>query len=415
MRSSASVRGGLSSLPETRPTLDPYGAFLLIHRIAIAGYRSIRSLTVRLGELTVVTGPNGSGKTNLYRSLRLIASAANGNLNQSLAEEGGFESVLWAGPETIPNEMKRGEVPVQGTLRRKPIALKLAFSADPMSYCIDLGHPIPNDSMFDGDPEIKRECIWTGPTPDARSLCVDRKGANLRCRSGKGKWQDIDLHLSRGTSLMTEYADPFAAPEIIVMKEQLRGWRFYDTFRCDSHAPARLPSPQTFTPVMANDGSNLAAALQTIREIGDSHIVEQAIEEAFPGSQLHVQSGESGMQVVLTQPGMLRGLTARELSDGTLRYLLLLAALFSPRPPELLVLNEPETSLHPELIEPLANMICRAAERSQVIVVSHNQQLVARLERDDICVPVRLNKETGETIVEGTDLLSQHGWKWPAR
>jgi predicted ATPase len=103
------------------------------------------------------------------------------------------------------------------------------------------------------------------------------------------------------------------------------------------------------------------------------------------------------------------------LSDGTLRYLLLLAALFSPRPPELLVLNEPETSLHPELIEPLANMICRAAERSQVIVVSHNQQLVARLERDDICVPVRLNKETGETIVEGTDLLSQHGWKWPAR
>ncbi|EMI51894.1 AAA family ATPase, partial [Rhodopirellula sallentina] len=65
----------------------------MIHRIAIAGYRSIRSLTVRLGELTVVTGPNGSGKTNLYRSLRLIASAANGNLNQSLAEEGGFESV----------------------------------------------------------------------------------------------------------------------------------------------------------------------------------------------------------------------------------------------------------------------------------------------------------------------------------
>ncbi len=74
----------------------------------------------------------------------------------------------------------------------------------------------------------------------------------------------------------------------------------------------------------------------------------------------------------LEQPGMLRGLTAAELSDGTLRFLLLVAALLTPRPPELMVLNELENSLHPELIPALGRLIKRAAESSQVIVVSHN-------------------------------------------
>ncbi|MCP4885631.1 MAG: AAA family ATPase, partial [Planctomycetaceae bacterium] len=124
---------------------------------------------------------------------------------------------------------------------------------------------------------------------------------------------------------------------------------------------------------------------------------------------------EGGMQVMLAQSGMLRQLSARELSDGTLRYLLLVAALFSPRPPELLILNEPETSLHPDLISPLASMIRLAAENSQVIVVSHNERLVQELESDEICISIRLQKQLGETVLEDGDLLDQHGWKWPAR
>jgi predicted ATPase len=80
-----------------------------------------------------------------------------------------------------------------------------------------------------------------------------------------------------------------------------------------------------------------------------------------------------------------------------------------------MVLNEPENSLHPELIPALARLIQLAAESSQVIVVSHNPILVSALESDSNCVPIRLEKVNGATLLQDGDLLSQYGWKWPSR
>lgn len=372
----------------------------MIDQIAIAGYRSIRSIILRLGQLNVVTGANGSGKSNVYRALKLIADAAAGRLAESLAREGGFNSVRWAGPKSNDKD---------------PVSLRLGFSSHPFSYCFDLGLPIPSNSAFDFDPEMKRECLWHGVGMDAKSLCADRRTTTLRTRAAGGKWTDVDLSLSRHASMLSEYADPFNAPELIVMREILRSWRFYDTFRVDNGSPARRPSIATFTPIMSGDGSDLAAALQTIREIGDHDGLDRTIDDAFPGSKIRIGAGDSGMQVGLEQPGIFRELTAAELSDGTLRFLLLVAAMLTPRPPELMVLNEPENSLHPDLIPALGRLIKVAAENSQVIVVSHNPILVGELESDEICVPIRLVKDDGATILKDGDLLSQYGWKWPSR
>jgi len=115
------------------------------------------------------------------------------------------------------------------------------------------------------------------------------------------------------------------------------------------------------------------------------------------------------------QHGLLRPLRAAELSDGTLRYLLWIAALLTPRPPSLLVLNEPETSLHPDLLPPLARLVARAAERSQIIVVSHAPRLIAALEEQRGCNSIELEKALGETRVAGTEPLDRPSWHWPAR
>lgn len=372
-------------------------------------------MVLRLGTLNVVTGANGSGKSNLYRALRLLVDAAEGRLVHALAREGGFASALWAGPEVISREMREGLVPVQGGKRSKPIALRLGFTADPFSYSLDVGLPQPSESMFASDPEIKRECLWRGVGMQSKTLCVDRRGSSLRVRGERGKWNEVDLDMAARNSMFAAYADPYAAPELIVMREIFRSWRFYDTFRTDAEAPARRPSIGTFTPVMSGDGSDLPAAFQTIREIGDASGLAESIDDAFPGSTVEVALSSAGMQLVLRQPGMLRNLSTAELSDGTLRYLLLVAALLTPRPPDLMVINEPENSLHPELIPALARLILKASENSQVIVVSHHRLLVDQLEEDESCTPIRLRKQMGETVVEGAGLLEQYGWKWPAR
>lgn len=142
-------------------------------------------------------------------------------------------------------------------------------------------------------------------------------------------------------------------------------------------APVRKPQIGTHTPVLGNDGSDLAAASQTIVEIGDGSTLEAAIDDAFPGTRVSVINQDGFFEIAMQQHGLLRALKASELSDGTLRYLLLVAALLTPRPPELLVLNEPETSLHPDLLPALGRLIALAAESSQVIVVSHASRLIS--------------------------------------
>jgi predicted ATPase len=120
-------------------------------------------------------------------------------------------------------------------------------------------------------------------------------------------------------------------------------------------------------------------------------------------------------EVEMRQHGLLRPLKAAELSDGTLRYLLWVAALLTPRPPGLLVLNEPETSLHPELLPALARLISKAAERSQVLVVSHAAALIDALQQQPGCHSIVLEKAFGETRVVDADDYTGPSWQWPAR
>ncbi|HLT60396.1 MAG TPA: AAA family ATPase [Microlunatus sp.] len=191
-------------------------------------------------------------------------------------------------------------------------------------------------------------------------------------------------------------------------------YRKYRQLRTDPQAPARAPQVPTRTPVLAHDGGDLAAALATIEEVGDAALLRSTIADAFGGSELCFGDGS---ELRLRQPGMLRPLGVAELSDGTLRYLLLVAALLSPRPPELLVLNEPEASLHPELYGSLAGLVAAASAATQLIVVSHSPELVRRIEqaRPEDYVRIELIKELGETLVAGQGRLDRPSWRWPDR
>ncbi|MGC3981730.1 MAG: AAA family ATPase [Steroidobacteraceae bacterium] len=385
----------------------------MLTTLAITNYRSLRNIRLPLSQLNVVHGENGSGKSSLYRSLRLLAEAAQGGVVAALAREGGLDSTLWAGPETISPAMKRGEQPVQGGPRSEPVNLRLGFATEALSYCIDLGLPIPSSSAFAYDPEIKRECIWSGPVLRPAALLVDRINAAVKVRDDAGEWRIVSSKLASFESMLTQISDTRGAPEVINIREQIRSWRFYDHFRTDAESPVRQAQLGTRTPVLSHDGHDLAAALQTIREIGDTELLDKTIDDAFPGSVLAIRGGR--FELSLRQAGLLRALTAAELSDGTLRYLLLTAALLTPRPPRLMVLNEPETSLHPDLLPALGRLIVAASQHSQLWVVSHSNRLIAALQEAAACNSIKLLKILGETQIEGQDLLEQPTWHWPKR
>jgi predicted ATPase len=382
----------------------------LITRLCVAGYRSLRDVRLEVGALTVVTGANGSGKSSLYRALKLLADVAQGRVIQSLAIEGGLSSVLWAGPEAFSRAMKRGEQPVQGTRRKDVVALKLGFSSDDYGYAIDLGLPIDGGN-FARDPQIKTESLWTGPLLQRANCFAERRGPSVTLRDRNGERRQAYTQLQSFDSMLTHCANPADGAELLLLRERLRDWRFYDHFRTDSDAPARRRQVGTRTPVLASDGTDLAAAIATIQEIGIEGELEAAIGDAFPGGTIDVAVTDGYFEVEMRQHGLLRPLKTAELSDGTLRYLLLVAALLSPRPPALMILNEPETSLHPDLLPPLARLIARAARRSQLIVVSHAATLVSAL-KDADAKEIVLSKHLGETVVADQE---RPAWNWPTR
>jgi predicted ATPase len=391
----------------------------MIETLAISGYRSLRNLVLPLGCLNLVTGANGAGKSSLYRALRLLGDAALNTVVASLAREGGLPSTLWAGPETIARSVRLGEHPVEGTLRQKSVSLKLGFAGDTYGYCIDLGYPPPAQTAFLLDPAIKRECIWHGSIYRRASVLVDRANRLVQlapARSAKSE-EPILLtkELSPHDSMLATIADPQRAPEMLAVREAIRGWRFYEGFRTDQASPVRVPQVGTFTPVLGNEGSDLPAALETIRMFGDGEALDRTVDDAFPGSRVQIEMQSVRFEVQLHQHGLLRPLAAAELSDGTLRFLLWTAALLTPRPPELMVLNEPETSLHPDLLPALARLISLASAKTQIVVVSHAPALIRALEQNGNCKRHQLEKSFGETTLAGATRFNTPKWEWPSR
>ncbi|GGV48208.1 ATPase [Streptomyces longisporoflavus] len=395
----------------------------MITTLAVENYRSLRKLIVPLDRLNVVTGANGTGKSSLYRALRLLAESARGGAISALAHEGGLPSTLWAGPGKLGRAVREGRHAVQGTVRTEPVSLRLGFAGDDFGYAVDFGHPQSSGpaSLFNLDPEIKREATWAGPVLRPAALLSDRAGPAVRTRTADGGWHRSVNEIRPYDSMLSELADPQLAPDLLRLRELIRSWRFYDHVRTDAEAPARAARVGTRTPVLSGDGSDLAAALQTIRETGDHAALDAAVDDAFPGSRIDVADHGGRFELLLHQHGLLRPLGAAELSDGTLRYLLWTAALLTPRPPSLLVLNEPETSLHPDLLRPLAELILTATKDTQIVLVTHARPLADAIEKGaprhrlDVN-SIELVKEFGQTTVSGREsLLDEPLWHWPKR
>ena len=365
-----------------------------ITSLHVAGYRSIRSIYLDLKPVNVVLGANGTGKSNLYRSLYLLWSAAAGNLAGAIADEGGMPSILSAGSLRRPGQK----------------SVTLSVDIDDLSYQIVIGLVPLSDRIgdelmgyFQKDPDIKIEKVNVDYRGKQISLMARKRGY-ISARNMDGRPIEYPLVVAHCESVLTGLREPHLFPDLSKLRSEILSWRFYHNFRTDFHSPLRRPQVPVFTPVLSHDGRDLASALATIAAVEGAAAINEAVSDAFPDSTIGFKADDDVLALTMRMPGLNRSFSALELSDGTLQYLCLIAALLSPRPASFLALNEPETSIHPSLYEAMARLIVQAGKKSQLWVTTHSEELARYIEKAAGVKAIELEKVNGATCVVGAKL-----------
>jgi predicted ATPase len=370
---------------------------MLLRSMSAENYRSLRSIRMDLGQVNLFVGENGAGKSNLYRSLQLVQAAVRGTFAQEIAAEGGMGSALWTGKRR-PNE------PVRIRLEAELLDEDRAIT---FRYRIEAGLRPPAAAGFAFEPQVKVEelSIETGRRP---VTMMKRAGPGVMVRNEAGRMvEHPEQALTSETAVLLGDAGHY--PEVGTFRRAVSQWRFFHGFRSDRDSALRQPCLAVTAPLLDEDGANMAAVFATLKWTrGDTVDLDRAVADAFDGARLSVPEPEEFASYGLIFPQFpQRVFQPRELSDGQIRFLALAAALLSYRTPPLIALNEPEASLHPDMLPPLAEMIARAAQSSQLWIVTHSERLAREVETRCGVRAKRVVRNDGATWIDRMRLTGE--------
>jgi predicted ATPase len=369
---------------------------LPVREFSASGYRSLERIAYPMSRLDVFVGANGAGKSNLYRGLELLRASAENTLGAQLAAEG-LSASMWAG-------RRRRDQPAEMTFA---VTLDAPDRTDAtLRYEVTAGFPAPTMAAFETEPQIKAETLIYA-AGQRRVRLAERNGPAVMARGADGRPSAVDLDLLPSETLLGRLDEPSHYPMLDQVRRTLLGWRFYHHLRTDAGSPLRRPAVAVATASLASDGGDLAAVLATLAHIrGDTVALDQVVAQAFPGARLDIPYPERTASFGVLFPDFpKRVFEASELSDGTLKFLALAGALLAYRLPPFIALNEPESSLHPDLMEPLARLVTLAAERTQVWLVTHSERLAAAIAKDGAGQVRTVVKQEGATTIEGLTLF----------
>lgn len=371
---------------------------MLLRSMSAENYRSLRSIRMDLGQVNLFVGENGAGKSNLYRSLQLVQAAVRGTFAQEIAAEGGMGSALWTGKRR-PNE------PVRIRLEAELLDEDRAIT---FRYRIEAGLRPPAAAGFAFEPQVKVEelSVETGRRP---VTMMKRAGPGVMVRNEAGRMVEHPEQALTSETAVALLGDAGHYPEVGTFRRAVSQWRFFHGFRSDRDSALRQPCLAVTAPLLDEDGANMAAVFATLKWTrGDTVDLDRAVADAFGGARLAVPEPEEFASYGLIFPQFpQRVFQPRELSDGQIRFLALAAALLSYRTPPLIALNEPEASLHPDMLPPLAEMIARAAQSSQLWIVTHSERLAREVETRCGVRAKRVVRNDGATWIDGMRLTGE--------
>ena len=361
-------------------------------KLQVHGFRHLRDLNMPLGPLNVLIGANGVGKTSVLEVMTLLAASADGRLQETLSAAGGLASVATHD-------------------RKEPMHLQLTMpmeNEEPIEYELSLwpgglGYTIPHERLTQ-----RRQGVG-GKDPHFKF--IDSNGSDIRYFDAKAGTlvRPTWVHKPLETSL-AQVPKMFRQPEHF--REVLASSSLYHALDVSPRAPVRLPPAMRPAPLPGRDGEDLVSCLYFLRETKRDRFeaVEDALRVAFPNFERMdfppVAAGSLAMawkERFYTQP-----LHAHQLSEGTLRFLWLVTLLQSPDLPTVTLIDEPEVSLHPEMLRLLAELFREAATRTQLVIATHSERLVRSLDPSELMV-CDLD-ETGSTVVTRADDLDLTAW-----
>jgi predicted ATPase len=371
-------------------------SIMLLRSMSAVNYRSLRSIRLDLGRVNLFVGENGAGKSNLYRALQLVQAAARGTLAQEIATEGGMASVLWTG-------RRRANEPVRIKLEVELMDDERAMT---FRYRVEAGLRPPKAAAgFAFEPQIKSEELTT-ETGHRSVTVLKRGGPGIMVRNDDGRMETYPEQALTSETALALLGDAGHYPEIGAFRRAVTQWRFYHGFRTDRTSPVRQPCLAVTAPMLDESGGNLAAVLATLARIREDTVdLDRAVAAAFGGARLTIPEPEEFATFSVRFPDFPQRLfQPGELSDGQIRFLALAAALLSYRTPPLIALNEPEASLHPDMLPPLAEMVARASEVSQIWLVTHSERLAGEIETRCGVRAKRVVRNDGATWIDGMRL-----------
>jgi predicted ATPase len=335
-----------------------------ITQLTVEGFRSLRQVCWQPGDLNIIIGPNGTGKTNVLRLLELMVASAQGKLGASVQAAGGMDPLVWDGV-AIDIRCVLETSQVDSLAGQQSYSLELRRLGNGSSYRIEKEHlSVAKSGLAPSDLLLRH----------ARSASI----FDLSCQ----QLATPEEYLQDEESLLAIASGPFAQNRMIpAFQKALSAIAVYGNLNTRADAPIRQTSITRMEHRVAADGHNLISVLHTLYT-GDRQFkadIHSAMRAAFGEDfeeLVFPPAADQRIQLRIRWKSLRREQSAAELSDGTLCFLYLLAILASPSPAPIIAIDEPETGLHPSMMPVIAEFAIDCAQRSQIIFTTHSPQLL---------------------------------------
>lgn len=364
-------------------------------RIHVQGFRRLADVDLRLRPLNVMIGANGCGKTSLLDVFSLLAASAAGGLKSSLKDMGGVDSNLSVRPDDVGAKAQFMRFELQ-----KPVP-----NFAPLDYAITLrasgtSFQIPDESLTQNNDSSKPGPIKHLDSTHGKVRYFDPEAKKLK--TPVWDLDETESALSQATKMYLE-------PERF--RATLASSTYYHALDVTPRAPVRLPQQMREAFLPGKNGEDLVTCLYWMREASPDcfETIEDTLRVAFPAfDRLNFPPVASGLLALTWKEKQVRQpFFLHQLSEGTLRFLWLITLLYSPGLTEVTLLDEPEVSLHPELLSVLADCLRDASNRTQLIVATHADRLVRFLRPEEV---VTFDLEDSVSTVTRAENLDLESW-----